>query len=147
MSVQQIELEINMLLLMLHIIVVLKMVAIFLQKINTNIHKNTSSQIIIESINLSSQYIVRLLLFAYIYSTKQQFTDMNAHLETSFLSIHFAPSSPKLFLSSLCNVTPPPGICNVLEGQFMPSLQPDGVWLFCRPCAILSIMFGNLSKD
>ena len=32
---------------------------------------------------------------------------MNAHLETSSLSIHFSPSScPKLFLSSLRNVTP-----------------------------------------
>jgi len=34
---------------------------------------------------------------------------MNAHLETSSLSIHFSPSScPKLFLSSLRNVTPTP---------------------------------------
>jgi hypothetical protein len=103
--------------------------------------------IITKSINLSTQYIVPLLLFVCPYSRKQQFTNMNAHLETPISSIHFAPSSsPKLFLSSLCNVTPSPGISEVLEGQFTPSLPSDGVWLFCRPCTVLSIVAGNLSE-
>lgn len=85
-------------------------VAIFLQnKLLLIFTKKNISQIIIKSISLSIQYIVLLLLFIYLYSGKQQFTGMNAHLETSSLSIHFSPSScPKLFLSSLRNVTPTP---------------------------------------
>jgi hypothetical protein len=102
----------------------------------TDFLTNSMNQIIIKSINRSAG--------AFRQSVSVEGRDYTPTWKSVRLSpIHIAP---QLFLSSLSNVSPPSGISELLQGQFMPSLRPDVVWLFCTLLAVFSTVAGNPSE-